>query len=711
MLGYKAALRHVESKCGINVNINNSVSSNLKTFLTMATATQVQVQLQTSLSSLTIQGTGTNYNQEDVAHLADLCRASLNSLALNLPTVNPSHPYTADEILALPLAKHRIPDVLHDLPRRKSARHEQALAVAVRLDPAHEGSLTAMIRYEADRVRLRGWAALQRKFDVLTATRRNGHATMGMSGGVPAGVRSPVWSSRIATQGPWDPARTPVSLDGCVAIPMPVQVAEGDELAPFFAHLAAGGTHVLAPDQAGGGGGFELDGGKGEPYYGVKGAEFRKGVVYEDGRMDLCKMVVGPDHIWRLMDSLRANRFVRHFLLGNNIIGPSGARAIAEFVAELPDRMDTWYLAGNCISATGLRVLVDALVRSPAVTSVWLKRNPLGADAAHDVFRLITGAPNLHTLDVDQTELGDRGVAQLFTELAAYRPPVEGAKLPLRNIYLNGNGISHGAGAAIASFLRSPHCGLSSIYMSLNPLGNDGACVLAEALPSAPQLTRLIVQSVGVSTQGAAALCSALSGHAGIRTFDLGQAYATEDLGQAYNYVDAGAVPSIVSLIESAPGLEYYNLGYCPISPPTLREISAAVLRAPSLLYYAASSVLADPEKASATFTPSRSLTLPNLGQRSPAEVKSDQAVRAHLEKNVKAKYGEGVTYTNFMEEEKRWLVNDKVVRKIDSVYRNRDAGLARRRLMTLVKDWEENDTTLEEVMNVQGPVCSLRRR
>ena len=674
----------------------------------MATATHIET---SAPPSLTIHGVGVGINavdHEDIAHLASLCRTSLNYLALHLPDLSFSHPYTADEILALPLNKHRVPDALHDLPRRKSARHEQAVALAAVMDPSHDGSLTAIIRYEADRTRLRGWAALQRKYDRLAATRRNGHTTMGMSGGAPPGVASPVWSSRIMAQGPWDPVKTPVSLDGCPAIPMPVQVAQEDDLARFFDHLAAGGNHELNGDE----GGFELDGGAGEPYYGVKGAEFKKGVVYEDGRMDLCKMVVGPDHIWRLMDSLRDNHFVRHFLLGNNIIGPSGARAIANFISELPDRMDTWYLAGNCIDGPSFRILVDALVQSPAVTSVWLKRNPLGPDAAHDVFRLITGTENLHTLDLDQTELGDRGMAQLFTELSAYKPPASGSgKLPLRNIYLNGSGIGRNAAAALAAFLQSPHCGLTSIYMSLNPLGDKGCKALADALPKAPQLARLVLQSVGASTHGVAALCEGLKGHEGIRTFDISQGFATEDLGQAYNYLDDDVVPSLEGLLKSAPNLEYLSLSYCPINPPKLRELSKAVLEAPSLLYYNAISILPDPARTSITFVPSRDYTLSDLGQRPHVQVVADKAIRAHLEKHVRAKYGDDVTYLQFMEEEKRWLVNDKEVRRIDSVYRNRDAGLARRRLTTLVKDWEEGDTTLDEVMKVQGPVCSLRKR
>jgi hypothetical protein len=87
------------------------------------------------------------------------------------------------------------------------------------------------------------------------------------------------------------------------------------------------------------------------------------------------------------------------------------------------------------------------------------------------------------------------------------------------------------------------------------------------------------------------------------------------------------------------------------------------------------------------------------------------KAVQDHLTANVKARYGEDTSYSLFMEEERRWLVSDKTdVRKIDSVYRNRDAGLARRRLLTLIKNWEEGDETLDRVMTAHAPTCSLRR-
>jgi hypothetical protein len=128
-------------------------------------------------------------------------------------------------------------------------------------------------------------------------------------------------------------------------------------------------------------------------------------------------------------------------------------------------------------------------------------------------------------------------------------------------------------------------------------------------------------------------------------------------------------------------------------------------------VWYTAYSVLPDPERLAATFTPTVDTRFANPAERSHAQMELDKAVRTHLAVNVQARYGEGTSYNRFQEEERRWLVSDKTdVRKIDSVYRNRDAGLARRRLMTLIKNWEEGDETLDRVMAAHAPTCSLRR-
>ena len=90
------------------------------------------------------------------------------------------------------------------------------------------------------------------------------------------------------------------------------------------------------------------------------------------------------------MTNLEKNNLIRHFLLGNNMIGPVGARIIAGFVQNQPNRIETWYLAGNCIDLVGLERLVRAWTASTTITNIWLKRNPLGPKAYSALEKLVS---------------------------------------------------------------------------------------------------------------------------------------------------------------------------------------------------------------------------------------------------------------------------------------------------------------------------------
>lgn len=164
-----------------------------------------------------------------------------------------------------------------------------------------------------------------------------------------------------------------------------------------------------------------------------------------------------PPNISQLMISLESNNFIRHFLLGNNMIGPVGARLISDFVLAHPDRMETWYLAGNCIDLAGFERLVSAWTTSTSITNIWLKRNPLAPKASTALFELITQTLKLRTLDLDQTELGDEGVAHLFSLLANHHSPTS-----LGHIYLNAVGIGYSACKSLADYLiPTLHIGVS----------------------------------------------------------------------------------------------------------------------------------------------------------------------------------------------------------------------------------------------------------
>ncbi len=386
------------------------------------------------------------------------------------------------------------------------------------------------------------------------------------------------------------------------------------------------------------------------------------------------------------MGSLLANTHVKHFLLGNNIIGPSGALHIANFISTQPAKVETWYLAGNCIDAPSFEILVDSLIQSPSVTNVWLKRNPLTASSASALFSLITQTPRLRTLDLDQTTLGDKGVSDLFTALAAHEPY---APLPLRHLYLNGNGISNLGCTALATYLGSSHCTLESLYLGANPLGNKGCISLAVGLAQNNTLLRLCVPSTGISSAGCSAIVSSLKYHPQLTVLDLGQAFATQDLGQRYNYLTDEMVEDITAYLSNSKTIRLLNLGTQPLSHASISALNSAVAQSKTLLHYLAKSTFPQPKGVNGT-------------TKTQSDFVAYEA-RATLARNVRNYYldkeGKGMSYGEFMEGPLRFWRSPDDVRKIDSVYRNRDAGLARRGLIKLEKDWAEGEEGLEALL------------
>jgi hypothetical protein len=552
--------------------------------------------------------------------------------------------------------KHEaIDEAILTAPRRGGAQHDLACEVSALCYPDHPpNSLAPIIQYEKDIVKLRALAKEDRAAKALAQ-----HEFLS-------------WRKRIVNQqGPWNEVEDPLSLNGAPSLPMPVQISDPESLAPFFAHLRNAGTHrpsdKATQDQSGQPGA--------EPYYDVELLEFEKGVLYSDGRVDLCKMATGPRNIGHLMESLKPNAFSKHFLLGNNIIGPTGADSIAAFIDEFPDRMETWYLAGNCIDAAGFARLVDSMVKSPVITNVWLKRNHLGAASAKDVFRLISQSPSLRTLDLDQTELGDEGVAELFSLLSDHDQPV-----PLRHLYLNATGINKQACQQISRYLSLPSCAITSLYMANNPMGS-AAAALAPGLSSNQTLERLSLQSCGLSDAPTAAILSALETHPNFKALDIGQSFATEDLGMRYNWLTDSA--AFVRFVQNAPALQYLNFAHMPMPQEAVNAILNVVATSPSMLSLEGNArPLIRGDRAAV-----------RAGQEG---VRLAKAVRERLHANVSREHG--ADYEQFHSGEKRFLMSPRDVRLIDSVYRNRDAGKARRGLTRLDKVWADGDGTLEMV-------------
>ncbi|KAJ7873922.1 hypothetical protein B0H14DRAFT_3557289 [Mycena olivaceomarginata] len=342
---------------------------------------------------------------------------------------------------------------------------------------------------------------------------------------------------------------------------------------------------------------------------------------------------------------------------------------VARFIAEHPERIETWYLAGNHIRGPAFRLLVDAMVQSPRITNVWLKRNPLTPESVPDVVRLITQTPNLRTLDLENTELGDEGVARIMREIT-------GKALPLRNLYLNANGVGENAAAALGAYLAHPLCALESLYLDSNPLGDAGALHLAAALASksttrSPPPPRPDLDEPHLGRR--------------LRPLRRGHDAPAPHVPQPRHVSDdarARAAPPTSSTTAPSPRSSA-SCGAPPhcgtsswAAPPSLRRGSRPCAPPSSTPPPPTTELPLRTPRTCASSAPTAGATTPRAAPLSAPASNLDGGLRAALAANVRRLYpAAGDDYAAFLRDSlaARFLYSPEDVRLIDSVYRTRD--------------------------------------
>ena len=461
----------------------------------------------------------------------------------------------------------------------------------------------------------------------------------------------------------------PISRDVIHPFAMPVTQTELSELLPFFQFLQCD-TNPFHDDSTERQAMVEKFG---AGYTGDESDqfEFQRGVFYADGRLDLCKQTVGPAHIERLMQSLRPNRHVAHFLLGNNIVGRPGADSIASFIRdrraqpELP-AVRTWYLAGSDFDGESMRRLVDEWQHESAVEAIWLKRNQLSLSGAQQVARLLSSpmCGRLRILDVDNTGLLDEGATTVFDALQQNQS--------VRHLYISGNGIGPEGAKSAARYLEHVRAnyprvkGLRSLFLSVNRIGDEGIIALAGALHQQPHLKRLLLASNRIESAGATALACALEDNDVLQVLDLGLYTSTGDLGELPNRIEDAGAAALAHMLTINTSLRYLSIAHNGLTAASYHVMADAVRQSSTVCY----------------------LEIVERGQPRPDDEWA--AIQHTLAANAQRLYGmEPREFSMFALHSLR---NIRSCSDIASVYRTRDFTRAKRG--DLVKRWPENATT-----------------
>lgn len=360
----------------------------------------------------------------------------------------------------------------------------------------------------------------------------------------------------------------PISSQVSEPTAMPVEIAALEEFSDFFNFLSSKKSVLKEPaittDEIG------------------SYVKFNRGAVYTDGRIDLCKQVVGPQWSSNLMESFKDNAQIKHFLLGNNIINTKGAEAIANFLNNPHEaKIITWYLAGNSINAEGIKIICDALKTDPDMKYLWLKRNPLKTEGMNHIADLLKVNNNIKILDLHNTATLDDGVRIL----------VEGLKenKSLRHLYLDANGITSVGVQYLCDYFQyitnNNRKGLTSLWISMNRLNDQGACALFEAIKDYPYMKRLCVGSNRLSSISAKTLYESLKDHPKLLSLNIGLYKATGDLNELSNRLEDQGASYIAQFIKANKTVRDLDISDNSITHDGLHLISDALRHNDSLFH------------------------------------------------------------------------------------------------------------------------------
>eukprot|EP01060_Flectonema_neradi_P035544 TRINITY_DN6575_c1_g1_i1.p1 TRINITY_DN6575_c1_g1~~TRINITY_DN6575_c1_g1_i1.p1 ORF type:complete len:1200 (+),score=193.21 TRINITY_DN6575_c1_g1_i1:51-3650(+) len=278
---------------------------------------------------------------------------------------------------------------------------------------------------------------------------------------------------------------------------------------------------------------------------------FTKGTMCGDGRLDLCKQVIGPKGIDPLLDSLRndTDQKVRHLLLGNNIAGDELGPGVADMVTKKSSHISTWYIAGNHLTDVGIKPVCLALETDDYVNQLWLKRNPLKPSSAHHLSKMLTLNQHLKVLDLTCTGLLDEGTITLMGGLSTNKT--------LEVLYLNGNGITCKSIPSICDMLKKDTA-LTSLGLGCNRIGDEGAKMIFAV--NELKLDMLDLSSAGIGPKGATYIAEFLKVNKTLRKLDLGFLLMTVAIGELCNRIGNSGAEAIAESLKSNNTLQSLSL-------------------------------------------------------------------------------------------------------------------------------------------------------
>lgn len=301
--------------------------------------------------------------------------------------------------------------------------------------------------------------------------------------------------------------------------------------------------------------------------------EFEKGTICTDGRLDLCKQVIGPNGVSELMKSLKFDSSlvkpkVKHLLLGNNFCGNDLGIAIGEFIKSGKSALTTWYIAGNNMNKLGITPVCEAIANDNQIKQLWLKRNPLMAEGMYPIVDMMKTNTYLQVLDLTNTGILDEGAKILLNGITGIQY--------LKYLYLSSNGLTSKSCDILANMLHTTN--LEQIGLGCNRLGDGGALHLKSALlHPLCKLKSLEISSCGIGPIGAEYISESLLVNTSLISLNMGYSKSTNDLGEVPNGIGSLGAIHLSNMLKSNTTLRFLDLVYTGIQQAGISALANVI--------------------------------------------------------------------------------------------------------------------------------------
>jgi len=146
----------------------------------------------------------------------------------------------------------------------------------------------------------------------------------------------------------------------------------------------------------------------------------------------------------------------------------------------------------------------------------------------------------------------------------------------LKNLWLNTNGVTAKSAPYLADILAGEGV-VESLYLSINPLGDDGIIELSRGIEKSQHLKRLGISSCAIGIRGAEVLFPALVKQGRVEWLNIGFAKGTYVFNGLCNYLGEAGIALLSASLPQLPKLRFLDITHNQVTPHGLRLLLKSV--------------------------------------------------------------------------------------------------------------------------------------